>query len=361
MGWPPWEDYNRDGLRDREHTLAKPKGVRRVISLGDSTTLGWRLRPEEAYPQVLQDRASALGHNLEVFNVALGGWSTRQELIAYRRIARAYHPDIVLLGICLNDFAEMQNNLARPPAWLAALHLRSALVRRIVRAEDREIGSIEELFAEPPSPRVEDGFRRVFADVRAVRDDVKADGGELVVLLLPYRQQVEPGAPPGVPQRRVAEFCAREKIRFLDLLPALRGTGDSGFIDPVHLSATGARQVAEAVLQSGVSGEAEGDGSEASARNTAATAARESLRKHDRRSAHCEPRQRASRGSRRRGASPGDRGVGSGVRPRTADGGPGRSGGRRACGRRVGHRRSRPGRSRGGLGPRQEHARRRVP
>src|SRR6185436_13947272 len=34
VGWPPWEDYNRDGLRDREHALAKPKGVRRVVSLG---------------------------------------------------------------------------------------------------------------------------------------------------------------------------------------------------------------------------------------------------------------------------------------------------------------------------------------
>ena len=21
-GWPPWEDYNRDGMRDREHALA---------------------------------------------------------------------------------------------------------------------------------------------------------------------------------------------------------------------------------------------------------------------------------------------------------------------------------------------------
>jgi lysophospholipase L1-like esterase len=252
VGWPPWEDYNRDGLRDREHALAKPPGVRRVVALGDSTTLGWRLRPEEAYPQVLQDRASALGRNLEVFNVALGGWSTRQELIAYRRIARAYRPDLVLLGICLNDFAEMQNNLARPPAWLSALHLHSALVRRIVRAEDREIGSIEELFVDPPSRRVEEGFRRVFADVRSVRDDVKADGAELVVLLLPYRQQVEVGPPAAVPQKRVAEFCAREKIRFLDLLPALRDSGDLAFIDPVHLSASGARRVAETVLQAGL-------------------------------------------------------------------------------------------------------------
>ena len=252
VGWPPWEDYNRDGLRDREHALAKPTGVRRVVSLGDSTTLGWGLRPEEAYPQVLQDRASALGRNLEVFNVGLGGWSTRQELIAYRRLARPYQPDLVLLGICLNDFAEMQNNLARPPAWLGALHLRFALVRRIVRAEDREIGSIEELFGQPPSPRVEDGFRRVFEDVRTLRDEVKADGAELVVLLLPYRQQVEAGAVPAVPQRRMAEFCAKEKIRFLDLLPVLRGSGESGFIDPVHLSAAGARRVADAVLQVGL-------------------------------------------------------------------------------------------------------------
>lgn len=236
VGWPPWEDYNRDGLRDREHTLGKRKGVRRVICLGDSTPLGYRLRPEEAYPQVLQDRASAQGRDLEVFNVALGGWSTRQELIAYRRIARPYRPDLVLLGICLNDVAEMQNNLARPPAWLAALHLRFALVRRIVRAEDREITSIEELFAEPPSARVEDGFRRVFADVETVRDEVRADGAQLVVLLLPYRQQVEPAGPPAIPQKRVADFCAREKIRFLDLLPALRGSEGAGFLDPVHLS-----------------------------------------------------------------------------------------------------------------------------
>ena len=265
VGWPPWEDYNRDGLRDREHALAKPNGVRRVIALGDSTTLGWRLRPEEAYPQVLQDRASALGRDVEVFNVGLGGWSTRQELIAYRRIARAYRPDLVLLGICLNDFAEMQNNLTRPPAWLAALHVHSALVRRVVRAEDREIGSIEELFAVPASPRVEDGFGRVFADVRTLRDEVKADAAELVVLLLPYRQQVEADAASGVPQRRVAEFCAAEKIRFLDLLPALRGAGESGFIDPVHLSATGARRVAEAVLQSGLPWGDAGEGDEARA------------------------------------------------------------------------------------------------
>lgn len=79
VGWPPFEDYNGDGLRDREHALQKPAGVRRLVFLGDSTTVGFRIRPEEAYPQVLQDRLDALDQRAEVFNVALGGWSTRQE------------------------------------------------------------------------------------------------------------------------------------------------------------------------------------------------------------------------------------------------------------------------------------------
>jgi hypothetical protein len=81
-GWPPWEDYNSDGLRDRDHELARTPGVRRVVCLGDSTTLGWGLRPPEAYPQVLEELLEEAGDRTEVLNVALGGWSTRQELIA---------------------------------------------------------------------------------------------------------------------------------------------------------------------------------------------------------------------------------------------------------------------------------------
>ena len=63
-------------------------------------------------------------------NVALMGWSTRQERIAWQRIARHYRPDQVVLAVCLNDIPELFNNLSRPPRWLARLHEPSALVRR---------------------------------------------------------------------------------------------------------------------------------------------------------------------------------------------------------------------------------------
>src|SRR5262245_6817134 len=138
-GWPPWEDYNRDGMRDREHAVDKRAGLWRVMVLGDSVTLGYGLRPEQAFPQVLQDLLDARGRAAEVFNVAFSGWSTRQERIAYERIGRKYHPDDVLVAVCLNDIPEIHNNLTRPPGWVRALYARSALVRRLVGARRREI------------------------------------------------------------------------------------------------------------------------------------------------------------------------------------------------------------------------------
>jgi HEAT repeat protein/lysophospholipase L1-like esterase len=251
VGWPPWEDYNRDGLRDREHPLEKAPGATRVVCLGDSVTLGFGLRPDQAWPQQLQDLLAAEGSTFEVFNMGLGGWSTRQEAIAYRRIARRYRPDLVLLGVCLNDLPELQNNLTRPPHWLSFLHERSALVRRVVRAEAREVQSVEELLTRPDKPQVRAAFGRFFAELEALDREIRTDGAHLAVLVLPYRFQVKAGAPPPTAQREIASFCRERSLPVLDLLPPLKQAGDDAFLDEPHLSAAGAQVVAEAILASG--------------------------------------------------------------------------------------------------------------
>jgi HEAT repeat protein/lysophospholipase L1-like esterase len=252
VGWPPWEDYNRDGVRDREHALAKPPGEHRVICLGDSTTLGWDIRPQEAYPQVLQDLLDALGGGVEVFNIALAGWSTKQERIAYRKIARRYSPDVVLLGVCLNDIPELQNNLTRPPAFVTALHRRSALVRGLVRAREREIASVEELFTDSGAPRVKDGFARLFEEIRSLQQEVTEDRASLAVLLFPFRFQTSPEAFPPTAQDKIVAFCSSAGIPVLDLLPALRTMGPKAFLDYDHFSPEGARLVAETIIASGL-------------------------------------------------------------------------------------------------------------
>jgi HEAT repeat protein/lysophospholipase L1-like esterase len=259
VGWPPWEDYNTEGLRDREHEIEKRSGSWRVACLGDSVTLGWGIRPQQAWPQVLEELAAASGYDLDVMNVALGGWSTRQELIAYRRIVRRYRPDQVLLGICLNDVPEMLNNLSRPPTLIAALHRRSALVRRLVNARDREVGAVEELFTAPDSAKVRRAYALLFADLRRLRDEVRADGSSLAILVFPFRFQVLPAAPPPLAQTTIVAFCRREGIPVLDLVPAVSRLGPAAFHDYDHFSVEGARLVAAQVLSSPLLPGPEGD------------------------------------------------------------------------------------------------------
>ena len=252
VGWPPWEEFNRDGLRDRTRTHEKAEGLRRIAILGDSVTLGAEIRPDEAYPQRLEARFRAEGRRVEVMNVALWGWSTRQERTAWQRIARAYQPDQALLAVCLNDIPELFNNLSRPPRWLTRLHEHSAVVRRLVDAEGREIDSVERLFAEPDAPRVREAMDRFFEEVRALRRDVEADGATFAVVVFPFRFQVEPEAPPPVVQQRIAAFCESERLRCLDLLPTLGRVGPSAFVDYDHLSPAGASLVADTLYASGL-------------------------------------------------------------------------------------------------------------
>ena len=252
VGWPPWEQFNADGLRDRTRPEEKPAGSWRVAVLGDSVTLGAEIRPSEAYPQVLESRLRAAGRRIEVMNVALWGWSTRQERTAYERIARRYRPDQVLLAVCLNDVPELQNNLARPPGWLSALHGRSALVRRLVGAEAREIDSVERLFQERDAPSVRRGMRLFLDEVRALRREVEKDGARFGLVVFPFRFQVEEGAPAPSVQEEIGAFCRAESVACLDMLPALRRVGPSAFVDYDHLSPAGASLTADTVLASGL-------------------------------------------------------------------------------------------------------------
>jgi HEAT repeat protein/lysophospholipase L1-like esterase len=251
-GWPPDEQFNADGLRDRAHPGAALPGTWRIAFLGDSVTLGDQLLPAHAYPALLEALLDEAGRRVETFNVALWGWSTRQQRIAYREILPRYRPDQVVLAVCLNDVAELQNNLARPPAWLAWLHQHSALVRRAVGAEQREIARVEELFQEAEPGKLREAWRRFFQELTDLAREVRADGRRFDVVVFPFRFQVARGAPPPRAQRRIAAFCAEAGLACLDLLPALAELGPRAFLDYDHLSPAGAARAAQALLASGI-------------------------------------------------------------------------------------------------------------
>jgi lysophospholipase L1-like esterase len=245
-GYPPSEENNVDGLRDATRPVDTRPGLRRIVVLGDSVTFGHGLEAAQAFPQQLEARLRAAGRDVEVFNVALPGWSTRQERLAYERIARPYRPNAVVLAVCLNDLAELQINLAKPPGLLLSLFKYSATVRVALGASRREIGAVEELFTESASGRVENAWRLFFDEVRALEADVAKDGAQLSVVVFPFRFQVEPKAPAPIVQKRMADFAAAEGIPLLDYLPEMaRGTNPADlFLDYDHFNATGTGRIA---------------------------------------------------------------------------------------------------------------------
>ena len=240
LGWPRSE-INADGLRDRAHSEQRPEDVWRVAVLGDSVTEGFGLTGEQAFPRELERQLEADGERVEVLSVAVRGWSTRQQRIAYHRIARRYGPDQVLVATCLNDITELALQLRPPPQLLRALHRRSALVRRVVDAAHREQAQVEELFSGRPD------LTAYFAELGRLRREVEQDGAEFTVAVLPYRFQFEPGAPPPSVQSQITSWCAAESLRCLDLRPALAPLGPAAFVDENHLSREGSVAVAAAV------------------------------------------------------------------------------------------------------------------
>jgi lysophospholipase L1-like esterase len=98
---------NSQGFRDREYSPEKDAETFRVAVLGDSIIWGHGLTLEDTFAkqleQLLVEREE---RKVEVLNFGVSGYSTQQEVELYRVKASRFHPDLVIVGYCLNDYEE---------------------------------------------------------------------------------------------------------------------------------------------------------------------------------------------------------------------------------------------------------------
>ena len=89
---------NSDGLRDLEHTIAKPENTFRIAVVGDSYCEAFSVSPEEAFWSVMGkklEECNALpGQRIEVINCGVSGYGTAQELLTVREKVGKYSPEI---------------------------------------------------------------------------------------------------------------------------------------------------------------------------------------------------------------------------------------------------------------------------
>jgi lysophospholipase L1-like esterase len=97
-------EVNSLGLRDIERPLTKPAGVTRAVCLGDSITFGYGVENTQPYPVLLNailNKDSVAKY--EVINCGQVAYNLGQERLFLQRYAIRFSPDIIIVGICLND------------------------------------------------------------------------------------------------------------------------------------------------------------------------------------------------------------------------------------------------------------------
>lgn len=98
---------NNKGLRsDRDFEYEKPEGTIRIISLGDSHTQGYEVRQDYTFSAIIEKYLKAHGHNTEVINAGISGFSTGEELLFLENEGIKYKPDFIVLGFFANDFQD---------------------------------------------------------------------------------------------------------------------------------------------------------------------------------------------------------------------------------------------------------------
>ena len=100
---------NSLGLRDaREYDLAKPPNTFRILVLGDSVTFGHGSVSEHTYPFLLEQRLKAWRPDVDwqVWNAAVPGYNTSQELAHLLEVGPRFQPDLVIVGFFENDLID---------------------------------------------------------------------------------------------------------------------------------------------------------------------------------------------------------------------------------------------------------------
>jgi len=319
---------NSLGLRGAEIPRAKAPGEERILVLGDSYAFGYGVGDEDTFAAVLERELNAEpgGRRVVVANAGVSSYGTAQELLRYRELHSIVHPDVTVLTFFIGN--DVHDNLCleyislRPrhdfPCFAVrdgALVQQSAPVEKKPKKESQGLvaairNAIKDsetyalLTTKPKvllqtSPALVRLLLRLGLDLRPeyvphvvagwylpenaargwdltqhllaeLQKEVAADGGRMVLIIIPSRTQVIPDmlaltamlypgeapvdeflADPDRPQRMLQQFANDHGIAVLDTTPILRANGGGALYYPAiaHWNEKGHKVVADALRE----------------------------------------------------------------------------------------------------------------
>ncbi len=245
QGWTATTDSN--GLRNNSPAI-RPT-ARKIIMLGDSTTFGVGLNDAETIPscltRILSDQS---GEAIDCLNFGVSSYTTVQEVAYFKhKQAMQFHPEVVVVGFCVNDYAEGIGSLGvvegqiqlLRPELAAKLNLGAAKVRRSKPVNPRtwKMG--------PPRQETIDA---VYTALDRLRRELQ--GRPMIVVLFPRSFQLSGPSIADVDdrQRPLRHYCQRHGITCVDLLDHFHGCDPLEFYRPgdgLHPNPEAAARIAE--------------------------------------------------------------------------------------------------------------------
>lgn len=228
------EPLNASGYRDIEHRKARPRGVRRIVFIGDSFTYGAGIQFDDTYGKRVE-RALAMRHGGEWESIVLAvpGIGAEQEAAIVEAEALGFEPDILVLGYVLNDAegtdaAERRRAIAweqaqeakRSPARWRRSALLSLIADRVeaVRQNRLRIENHLELYREgaPGLKKARDAIERI---ARRCRER----GVQFIGVIFPlFANPLDASYPFEEIHRKVAGIFRASGAVVVDLLPYYR-------------------------------------------------------------------------------------------------------------------------------------------
>ena len=95
-------EKNSYGWRDREFTKRKKINTLRIACIGDSVTEGYRVKLENTFPKILEDKFQDMNYDIEVMNLGSCGNTTSDNLSAVKAVMD-FSPDLIVYQFGLND------------------------------------------------------------------------------------------------------------------------------------------------------------------------------------------------------------------------------------------------------------------
>jgi lysophospholipase L1-like esterase len=240
---------NSAGFRDDEFPATLPDEAYRIVVLGDSVAWGWGVPMAAAFPQALErqlhERRLPPRTSPIVYNLAVDGYSTAQEIRLLETRGLALQPSLVLLSYVLNDPDTRDGGLAQYYASRMAL---------VALGKDALTPILDRLHGYPREyhhlihARYRDQTITQFRHLGQISRDRQVP--ILVVLSPVFRFKPEQPYPWQDLHDFIRSLCEANALAFLDLYASFRGRDAAAYAyDVWHPTSQGHALIAQAIVE----------------------------------------------------------------------------------------------------------------